>query len=383
MESITHAANLDHGEMRVEHHDVVAPRAEVLVVDDDPAVRAFIARLLKDECDVRTATNGAAALRMAREHVPNLVLADVVMPRLDGVELLRALREDPRTCMVAVILISARVGEESRTEGFENGADDYLIKPFTARELRARVAAHLRIGRIREAAILRERELRTSLEAFLATLSHELRSPLQAAWTAVAVLRNRVPHERFLDILERQMAYLRRLVDDLLDVSRIAHGKIQLQRTRQDCRQLAAEATDMVRAAAVERRIELSVETPDEELVVAGDGVRLVEVLTNILNNAIKYTGEGGQVRLRAARCEEAVEIRVSDTGKGIPRDMLPKIFDLFGQGEESLQGGLGIGLAVAAQLVRLHGGTVEAHSDGPGRGSEFVVRLPASAGLC
>jgi signal transduction histidine kinase len=133
----------------------------------------------------------------------------------------------------------------------------------------------------------------------------------------------------------------------------------------------------------VERHIELSVETSDEELVVAGDGVRLVEVLTNILNNAIKYTGEGGQVRLRAARCEEAVEIRVSDTGKGIPRDVLPKIFDLFGQGEESLQGGLGIGLAVAAQLVRLHGGTVEAHSDGPGHGSEFVVRLPASTGLC
>jgi signal transduction histidine kinase len=380
MESITHAPiRGGHCDMRMEPLDVVAPRAEVLVVDDDPAVREYVARLLRDEHEVRTASSGGDALRMVRDRAPSLVVADVLMPGLDGVALLRALREDPLTSTVAVILISARVDEDSRVEGLENGADDYLTKPFGARELRARVATHLRIGRTRQAAIQQERELRTSLEAFLATLSHELRSPLQAAWTAIAVLRNRVPHERFLDILERQMAYLRRLVDDLLDASRIAHGKLQLQRTPQDCRQLAADATDMVRAAAIERRIELSVETPDEALIVAGDGVRLVEVLTNILNNAIKYTGEGGRVRLRAARCEEAVEIRVSDTGKGIPRDVLPKIFDLFGQGEENIQGGLGIGLAVAAQLVRLHGGTVEAHSEGPGRGSEFVVRLPAS----
>jgi signal transduction histidine kinase len=175
------------------------------------------------------------------------------------------------------------------------------------------------------------------------------------------------------------MRYLCRLVDDLLDASRIAHGKIQLQQTRQDCRRLAAEAADIVRTAAAERHIELSVETPDEELAVLGDAVRLVEVLTNLLNNAIKYTAEGGRVLLRALRSEASVEIRVSDTGKGIPRDVLPKIFQLFAQGGESLEGGLGIGLAVAAQLVQLHGGTVTAHSDGPGCGSEFVVKLPAA----
>lgn len=364
---------------RVETRQLAAPRDSILVVDDNAAVCAYLARLLQDEYDVRTAANGADALRLARERVPNLVLADVMMPGLDGVGLLRALRDDAHTCMVPVILISARVGEESRAEGLENGADDYLIKPFTGRELRARVAAHLRIGAIRQAAIQQERELRTALEAFLATLSHELRSPLQAAWAAIGVLRTRVPQDRFLDVLDRQMAYLRRLVDDLLDAARIAHGKIQLQRTRQDCRQLAAEAADIVRPSAVERGIELSVETPTEELVVAGDGVRLMEVLTNLLNNAVRYTDDGGRVLVRAARSEGAVEIRVSDTGKGIATDVLPKIFDLFGQGVEGLQGGLGIGLAVAARLVQLHGGTVEAHSDGPGRGSEFVVRLPAS----
>jgi signal transduction histidine kinase len=364
---------------RVETRQLAAPRDSILVVDDNAPACAYLAQLLQDEYDVRTAANGADALRMARDLVPNLVLADVMIPGLDGVGLLRTLRDDSHTCMVPIILISALVDEESRAEALENGADDYLIKPLIGRELRARVAAHLRIGAIRQAAIERERELRRALEAFLATLSHELRSPLQAAWAAIGVLRTRVPDDRFLDVLERQMAYLRRLVDDLLDASRIAHGKIQLQRTRQDCRRLAAEAADMVRPAAAERGIELSVETPEEELVVAGDGIRLVEVLTNILNNAIKYTDDGGRVLLRAVRSQGAVEIRVSDTGKGIPRDVLPKIFDLFGQGVEGLQGGLGIGLAVAAQLVQLHGGTIEAHSDGPGRGSEFVVRLPTS----
>lgn len=368
------ADNGRHGEIREEG----PARANVLVVDDNTAVCTYLARVLGSEYDVRTATNSADAIHMARERTPSLLLADVMLPRMDGIELLRVFRNDPRMCMVPVVLMSALVEEEARAHGLENGADDYLMKPFTSRELRARVAAQLHMARIREAAIRRERELRTSLEAFLATLSHELRSPLQAAWAAVGVLRNRVPHERFLDVLDRQMAYLRRLVDDLLDVSRIAHGKIQLQQKRHDCRQLAAEAADIVRAAAAERHIELSVETPDEELAVTGDGVRLVEVLTNLLHNAIKYTGEGGHVLLRAMRSEASVEIRVLDSGQGIPREVLPRIFELFGQGVDGVQGGLGIGLAVAAQLVQLHGGTVEAHSDGPDHGSEFVVRLPA-----
>jgi signal transduction histidine kinase len=357
----------------------ILARANVLVVDDNAGVRVYLARVLGTEYEVRTATNGTDAIRMARERLPSLVLADVMMPEVDGVELLRAVRNDPQTCMVPVVLISAQVDEEARAHGLQSGADDYLIKPFTSCELRARVAAQLRMAEIRQAAIGRERELRASLEAFLATLSHELRSPLQAAWAAVGMLRSRVPHERFLDVLDRQMTYLRRLVDDLLDASRIAHGKIQLQQTRQDCRRLAAEAADIVRPTAAERHIELSLETPDEELAVIGDGVRLVEVLTNLLNNAIKYTGEGGRVLLRALRSEASVEIRVSDTGKGIPKEELPKIFQLFAQGVEGLEGGLGIGLAVSAQLVQLHGGTVNAHSDGPGRGSEFVVKLPAA----
>jgi signal transduction histidine kinase len=359
-------------------HEELVSRPDVLVVDDNAGVRAYLARFLGTEYEVRTATNGADAIRMARERVPSLVLADVMMPDVDGMELLRVVRSDPQTCMVPVVLISAQVDEEARVRALENGADDYLIKPFTSSELRARVAAQLRMAEIRQAAFGRERELRASLEAFLATLSHELRSPLQAAWAAVGVLRTRVPHERFLDVLDRQMTYLRRLVDDLLDASRIAHGKIRLEQTRQDCGRLVAEAADVVRPSAAERHIELSVETPDEELPVIGDGVRLVEVLTNLLNNAVKYTGEGGRVLLRALRSETSIEIRVSDTGKGIPRDVLPKIFQLFGQGVDGLQGGLGIGLAVAAQLVQLHGGTIEAHSDGPDRGSEFVVRLPA-----
>jgi CheY-like chemotaxis protein len=171
-----------------------------------------------------------------------------------------------------------------------------------------------------------------------------------------------------------------RLVDDLLDVSRISRGQIALRTEPVDLAAAVARAVEISRPLIDARHHALTVEVPPEPLPVDGDLTRLAQVFANLLNNAAKYTPDGGRVGLTVAHAGDTAEVRVRDTGVGIPPNLLPLVFDLFTQAERSLdraQGGLGIGLSLVKTLVELHGGTVEAHSDGPGRGSEFVVRLP------
>jgi signal transduction histidine kinase len=171
-----------------------------------------------------------------------------------------------------------------------------------------------------------------------------------------------------------------RLVDDLLDLSRIARGQVPLRRERLDLAAVVRLAVQTSEPLIQARNHRLTVSLPDRPLALEGDQARLVQVLTNLLNNAAKYTDPGGRIELSAGQEGDEAVVRVRDSGVGIPRDMLPRIFDLFMQVEGSRdrsQGGLGIGLALVRRLVELHGGTVSAHSTGPGRGSEFVVRLP------
>jgi CheY-like chemotaxis protein/two-component sensor histidine kinase len=184
-------------------------------------------------------------------------------------------------------------------------------------------------------------------------------------------------------MMERQLNHLVRLVDDLLEVSRITRGKIELRRERVEVDALARTAVEASRPLIDAARHELSIETPAEPLTVEADPVRLAQVLANLLNNAAKYTDPGGRIRLSVRRSGDGVLISVRDTGTGISAEMLPRVFDLFTQVDHSsvrAQGGLGIGLTLAKSLVEMHGGTLEAHSDGPGKGSEFVVRLPLAA---
>ncbi|MFL6261580.1 MAG: ATP-binding protein [Thermoanaerobaculia bacterium] len=223
---------------------------------------------------------------------------------------------------------------------------------------------------------------------FLAMLSHELRNPLAPIKNALAVMRLCGVSEPSLDwartVVERQVSHLTRLVDDLLDVSRIAVGKITLQRKTLEIAQVVAGAVEASRPLIDSRGHHLTVEVPQEPLTVEGDLTRLSQVLTNLLNNAAKYTPPPGEIRLTAGKEEGGmVAVRVRDTGVGIAADLMPKIFDLFTQGERPLdrsEGGLGIGLTLAQRLVKLHGGSIEAASEGPGRGSELVIRLPLSA---
>jgi len=222
---------------------------------------------------------------------------------------------------------------------------------------------------------------------FLAMLAHELRNPLAPLRNAAEVLRlqgsNRPEFTWAQDVITRQVTHMVRLVDDLLDVSRITRGKIRLELKQENAADIVASAVETARPLIVARKHVLTTTLPEDLLWVNVDATRLAQVLSNLLTNAAKYTPDGGRLSLVVQREGDQAVFRVRDSGEGIPREMLSHIFDLFTQVDQSLarsQGGLGIGLTLVRRLVEMHGGSVQASSEGPGQGSEFVVRLPAQA---
>ncbi len=223
-------------------------------------------------------------------------------------------------------------------------------------------------------------------DEFLAMLAHELRNPLAPIRNAVHLMKMKTIDDPQVglsrDIIERQLSHLTRLVDDLLDVSRITRGKINLTRQRLEVGDLIDRAVETVEPAIQARRHRLSIEIMDRAHAVYGDPLRLTQAIANILGNAAKYTECGGHIDVRCRRRNRDIEVVVRDTGIGIAPEVLPRIFDLFTQLDHRMErspSGLGIGLALVRRLVEMHGGSVTAHSEGPGCGSEFVVRLPLS----
>jgi signal transduction histidine kinase len=264
----------------------------------------------------------------------------------------------------------------------------------TRAELEHALEEEARLNRELAKAIAGEREARREAEAanrakdeFLATLGHELRNPLAPIVTALHLLKLRHKKEapQEVQVIERQITNVIRLVDDLLDISRIARGKAELERAPIEISVAAARAVEMITPLLQQRHHQFRMEVPPAGLMVEGDEGRLAQVLTNLLTNAARYTPPGGQIRLSARRVGEEVEITVTDSGIGIEPEMLPHIFDLFVQGGRARErgeqvggGGLGIGLALVQNLVHMHGGTVSAHNNGPDeRGCTFTIRLP------
>jgi PAS domain S-box-containing protein len=222
---------------------------------------------------------------------------------------------------------------------------------------------------------------------FLAMLSHELRNPLAPIRNAIYMMQIKElddPDLKWMrDILDRQVTHLTRLVDDLMEVSRVTSGNIRLHKEEYDMRTVVARAVESSRPLIDARHHHLAVHLDDAPLPVEGDMTRLTQVLVNLLNNATKYTPENGKIEVRAERLGENVVVHVCDNGVGIPRELLPSVFDIFKQGERTLdrsEGGLGLGLTLARRIVEMHKGTISAASDGPGTGSEFTVVLPAVA---
>ena len=488
--------------------------ARILVADDNADMRAYVRELLESRYQVEVVPDGVAALEAARRSAPDLIVSDVMMPRMDGVEMLRILRADARLRDIPTILLSARAGEESVIEGLEAMADDYLVKPFSARELLARVSGQLQLANLRREAAVREQRLRLEAEAllreaplgvyvvgsdfriralnpvarlafrtvtepvgldfdewihsmrpkeyadevirlfrltlhtgepyvrtehleelsgrgpsehyewqisriplpdglygvvcyfrnvsthvqarialesadrqkneFLAMLAHELRNPLAPIRNAGEILSRTLPPDSpthaAIAMVKRQVTQLTRLVDDLLDVSRITQGRVELKREPLDLANVINHAVETVEPLFRERQHEVTIVSSYRSLHVNGDMTRLVQSVVNILTNAAKYTDAGGRISLQTRAEGERALVEISDTGAGISPDLLPRVFELFVQGDRTLDrslGGLGIGLSVAKQLIEMHGGQVAAVSPGLGHGSTFKMWLP------
>ena len=485
----------------------------VLLADDNADLREYARRLLAEHYEVEAVADGQAALEAARARPPQLVISDVMMPRLDGFGLIRELHADPVLGKVPVILLSARAGEEARVEGLDKGADDYLVKPFSARELLVRAGALLRSaeahrmadaaraqfetllneaplgvylvdedfriaaanpvarpvfsgisdligcdfdqvihriwpkdyadeivrvfrrtldtgeshvvperieqrldsgvieyyewqasriplpgGRkgvvcyfrdISKSVLAREalREADSRKDEFIATLAHELRNPLAPLRSSLDILRlagaPQPPADQALEIMDRQLTHLVRLVDDLMEVSRITRGSVELRKERVELdvalRNAVEAAEPLTRRAC--HRVHLSL--PPEAITLEADPVRLGQIFGNLLSNAARYSEDGGEIFIEARREGGHAVVAITDSGEGIEPEQLPQIFRLFARGNRSAgrnQSGLGIGLALVRSLAELHGGSVEAASDGLGKGSRFTVRLPATA---
>ena len=400
--------------------DSVSDKVNILLVDDQPA------RLLSYESILSDLGQNLVGVRSGREALERLmveefavVLLDVNMPDMDGFEIARLIHEHPRFERIPIIFVTGvHVGELDRLRGYELGAVDYVSIPIVPVILRSKVQvlvelycqrrelqrlnrslteanqnlaqAHsaLQAEKTRELEELNAtlREANRHKDEFLAMLGHELRNPLASINNAVQLMRNpQLPASQFSwvrDMIERQVRYLIRLIDDLLDVARITSGKINLVRETVPLATVVSGAVETVQPLLTKQGHELKVEVAREPLHIYGDSTRLIQIVGNILGNAVKYTKAGGQIQLQAGLAGERVEIRVRDNGIGIDPALVPKIFDLFAQGdrtERSEDAGLGIGLALVKRLVDLHGGEVEARSEGRDCGSEFIVRFPHS----
>ena len=357
--------------------------ALILNVDDSDGARYAKSRILQRAgFKVIEASNGGDALLRARQDRPNLILLDVKLPDINGLEVCRQLKGGAETNTILVLQTSAScIGTADKIRALDGGADNYLVEPIEADELIANVRALLRLGRV-------ERELREvdrRKDEFLATLAHELRNPLGPIRTALALLCKLDPvvpamQDNARRTIGRHTDHLVRLVDDLLDVSRISQGKISLQWESVSLASVMRSALETSSHSVEARGHALDVHLPQEELWVCGDAVRLSQIVANLLLNAAKFTAPGGRIAISAVREDDNVRIRLSDNGIGIAAASIDSIFGLFeqsGHAPDRVQDGLGIGLSLVRKLVELHGGQVTVQSPGVGLGSTFEIDLP------
>jgi signal transduction histidine kinase len=361
-------------------------------------------------CEMIAASSGQQALREVLKHDFAVILLDVNMPGMDGFEAAQAIHSRERSASVPIIFVTAFLADEmNRLKGYQRGAVDYLFTPIIPQILQAKVSVfvalakknmelheHAEALRERSAELLASnRQLESEInqrklavrqnkakDEFLAMLGHELRNPLSAISSAASLIAmDSISEEaaaRAKLILHRQTRHLTRIVDDLLDLSRVMSGKILLAKKPIDFGKLVETCLETMAAAG--RTENFAIKLHAESAWLDGDAARMEQIVTNLIDNALKYTPEGGCIDIDARVVEQQVKLTIRDTGVGISADLLPRVFDVFVQGEISLdrtKGGLGVGLALVKQLVELHGGTITASSGGKGRGSTFEVSFP------
>ena len=496
-----------------------APRPRILIADDNNDMRAYLKALLDPHAEVTVCADGEAAFAHLLRERPDMLLSDVMMPKLDGFGLIARIRAHEALNDLPVMLLSARAGEEAKVEGLQSGADDYLVKPFAAGELLARVQRQLQQGRERrlqlQVVAMRESyfhelvdvapvmlwttdendmctylsrrwyeytgrtfeqdqglgwlenvhpdDLPRTRDAFLAataagaafhvdyrlrrhdgayrwfidagtprfdedgrrkgyvgtvtdvharteaeeesqrmaqalaeknrmqseflyTLAHELRNPLAPIRTGLELMRlnpSVAQSGNVQGMIKRQVDHMVHLVDDLLDMARLSEGKVELRRSQVRLDEVVKDAVEMSMPLVDAGAHQLSLALPELPILLHVDRHRIAQVLSNLVNNAAKYTPRGGRIAVQAQSREGEIVLSVTDNGIGIAAAMLPVIFDMYAQVHDNAgmaQGGLGVGLNLVKRLVELHGGQVRAESDGLGQGSRFTVSLPLHA---
>jgi signal transduction histidine kinase len=379
------------------------PLVKVLLIDDDRddylLTRDLFAEMPAGRYQldwVADYDSGLAAIRAGKHDV---YLLDFRLGERTGLDLLAEARK--RAAAGPVILLTGQSLWEVDVAAMQHGAADFLEKGrldaiVLDRSIRYALAQRRSEIDLERQVASRTEELAEANEAlkdadrrkdeFLATLAHELRNPLAPIRNALEIMRvadgNVDAMDQARDIIERQVGQMVRLINDLLDVSRITRGKLVLSSEPVSIIEVIESAVETSRPLLEVAQLVFQHTIADDGLTVVGDRLRLSQVFANLLNNAAKYTEPGGTVTLTAERDADQAVIRVRDTGVGIPPDVLPHVFELFTQVDRNLnrsQGGLGIGLALVQQIITLHGGSVTVHSEGVGKGSEFVVRLPVA----
>lgn len=381
----------------------------ILLIDDDQEDHILTRDLLDEALGsgfhldwASTFDSGIEAIRQCHH---DLYLLDYRLGKNTGLDVLR----DPavQNCDGPIILLTGQSEREIDLEAMQAGAADFLTKDGLTAETLERTIRHSmeRFRHRRELQQLNEelesrveertRELERAMEKlreadrrkdeFLAILAHELRNPLAPISNSLELIRNtEIDAETLAEArqtMERQLAQLTRLVDDLLEVNRISQGKIELRKGVADAAKIVLHAVEASRPLMEKKKQHLRLDLPTEPVELEVDDARLAQVISNLLNNASKYTDPSGQITLTLAREGEFAVVRVCDTGVGLSEESLSKIFEMFAQVDSTLersQGGLGIGLTLARTLVELHDGTLTASSAGPGCGSEFTIRIPA-----
>lgn len=362
----------------------------VLVVEDEPGYARFLREVLLETSEAQYEITCAETLEEATRCVCieptrfDIVLLDLGLPDADGTEALTEIVRCAPT--LPIVILSAREDLSFAIESMRQGAQEYLVKGQAEDVILPRAMRYaIERKRLQDAAVAaREEAVRANAvkDNFLAMLGHELRNPLAPIVTALTLIeqRNLTGIARELAVVKRQVQQVVRLVDDLLDVARIVRGKVELQLESVDLADAVASALESAKPLFEERGQLVQLDVPPGELRVHGDLARLTQVVANLLTNAGKYTPPGGSVWITGRASETSVELRVRDSGIGMETELLERVFGLFEQGSMSFDrasGGLGLGLAIVQNIASLHGGTATAASDGLGKGSEFIVRLP------
>lgn len=383
----------------------------ILLVDDLEENLLSLSALLKNEkLEILTARSGLEALEILLKNDVGLALLDVQMPEMNGFELAELMRGMDRTKTVPIIFVTAGSNDQQRQfKGYEAGAVDFISKPIEPHIIKSKVSVFADLYEKQLTLIQQRNEIQKSRDdiarllqestklaetlktadrnknEFMATLAHELRNPLSPLQGALDIIKSKPTPDRLQELhklMTRQVNHLIHLIDDLMDMSRVSQGKIDLKKEKIDIKDAIQLALDISTPIIDQMHHNFIVKIDQSDMFLEADKSRIAQIVGNLLHNAAKYTPKGGEISLDVF-CEssqQTISIEVTDNGVGIPADRQEEIFQIFTQlkKDDMHSSGLGIGLSLVKKLVDLHGGSIHVQSDGTGKGSKFIVKLPA-----